>query len=129
MTRVCMDTNVYIALVKGKSEVLDLIESAQQVFVPIAVIGELLAGFKLGSKEKKNRKTFDDFLEMSTIKVVPISRETAEIFAEIKSDLSRRGKPIPINDIWIAAQTIETGSVLMTYDRHFQHVTGLRLWK
>jgi len=54
--------------------------------------------------------------------------ETAEIFASIKKDLRTTGKPVPINDVWIAAHALETGSVRVTFDRHFSSAPGLRLW-
>ena len=56
------------------------------------------------------------------------SQETSQIFAEIKYNLKKAGTPIPINDVWIAAHTFETGSVLITYDAHFEKVAGLRIW-
>jgi tRNA(fMet)-specific endonuclease VapC len=57
-----------------------------------------------------------------------LTLETAEIFGEIKDRLRRAGAPIPVNDLWLAAQAVETGSVLVTYDKHFSQVPGLRLW-
>ncbi|MBT6145371.1 MAG: hypothetical protein HOH74_08080 [Gemmatimonadetes bacterium] len=54
--------------------------------------------------------------------------ESAEIFGQVKDALKRAGTPIPMNDVWISAQAIETGSVVVTYDGHFSKVPGLRLW-
>ncbi len=54
--------------------------------------------------------------------------ETAEIYSEIKNQLKLKGKSLPINDVWIAAHSIETGSVLITYDKHLNHISGLRKW-
>ncbi|MCK5914654.1 MAG: PIN domain-containing protein, partial [Deltaproteobacteria bacterium] len=53
---------------------------------------------------------------------------TAEIFGDLKEKLKKNGSPIPINDVWIAAHALETSSVLITYDAHFQNITGLRRW-
>jgi predicted nucleic acid-binding protein len=46
----------------------------------------------------------------------------------VKQGLKKGGMPLPINDVWIAAHTLETGSTLVTYDNHFKNVAGLRLW-
>lgn len=63
-----------------------------------------------------------------TPKTGNVTKETADVFGQVKDALKRAGAPIPMNDVWIAAQAIETGSVLITYDRHFSKVPGLRLW-
>jgi tRNA(fMet)-specific endonuclease VapC len=54
--------------------------------------------------------------------------KTAEVFSDIKNDLQLQGKPLPINDIWIAAHTIESQSVLITFDKHFNSIKNLRTW-
>ncbi|WP_304224808.1 PIN domain-containing protein [Gracilinema caldarium] len=62
------------------------------------------------------------------IKIINVSLETAEIFGELKNALHKKGKMLPINDIWIAAHLIETGSKLITFDTHFKQIEGLRIW-
>lgn len=57
---------------------------------------------------------------------VPITDETAQWFAEVKSGLRKRGKQIPINDVWIAASCLEHGAQLLSLDAHFDGVDGLR---
>jgi tRNA(fMet)-specific endonuclease VapC len=64
----------------------------------------------------------------STVSILEASKETAEIFGLIKHSLKRTGHPIPVNDVWIGAHALETGSILLTYDRHFAYIPGLRLW-
>jgi tRNA(fMet)-specific endonuclease VapC len=54
--------------------------------------------------------------------------ETAEIFGSLKNALRKAGTPLPINDVWIAAHGIETGSIIVTYDQHFRKILGIRLW-
>lgn len=68
------------------------------------------------------------FLDKSTVQILTATNETSEVFGIIKSELKKQGKPIPINDVWVAAHALETGSVLITYDKHFSHVPGIRLW-
>jgi tRNA(fMet)-specific endonuclease VapC len=126
--RILLDTNAYVRLLVGDSSILDAVAEAQQVNLSVFVMGELLAGFRGGSKFAENRQTLKEFLARPTVALLGASSETAEVFAQIKDVLRKAGTPIPINDVWIAAQAMETGSVLVTYDRHFRHVPGLRLW-
>ena len=128
MRSVLVDTNAYVLYLAGDKAVLACLGEAGRVLVPVFVLGELLAGFRGSAKEQANRRLLDRFLEKSTVEVLPATRETAECFGLIKDALKKAGRPIPINDVWIAAQALETGSVLVTYDSHFLAVPGLRIW-
>jgi tRNA(fMet)-specific endonuclease VapC len=126
--RVVLDTNAYTALRRGDERVLDALAAADRVYVPIFVFGELLHGFKLGRKELANRRRLEAFVRKPSVRALNTSSETAEVFATLKSGLQKQGTPIPDNDLWIAAQCLETGSTLISFDRHFECVGGLRVW-
>lgn len=129
MKKVFLDTNSYSVLLRGKdSKLIDVVEKAEAVFISAIVIGELLTGFKAGSKEEENRKILEDFLNNPTTEIADVTQESAEIYSQMRVFLRRKGTPIPTNDAWIASQTIETGSVLITYDKHFLKISGLRVW-
>lgn len=128
MNKISLDTNGYSRLFKKDLFLEDLLNNASSVYISIIVIGEILFGFKNGNREKENRKLLEKFLGRDVVTVLDVGRETAEIYAEIKIFLKKKGVPIPVNDIWIAAHTIETGSVLVTYDKHFLKIPGLRVW-
>lgn len=129
MKKILLDTNSCSVLFRGEDEKLkEEIREAETIFISTIVMGEILTGFRIGSKEGKNRKILKDFLADPGTEVLDVTRETAEIYSQIKFSLRRIGKPIPTNDIWIAAQAIETGSVLISYDSHFSAIGGLRLW-
>jgi tRNA(fMet)-specific endonuclease VapC len=128
MRTILLDTNAYVRFLTGDEKVLDSLARAGRVYVPVFVLGELLAGFRLGTKEKPNRQLLERFLTKPTVAILDATRETAEYFGLIKSTLKKAGQPIPLNDVWIAAQALETGSVLITYDSHFAIVPGLRTW-
>jgi len=104
-------------------------EGRHSVYMPVFVLGELCAGFKNGSKERENLTRLRSFLSKNTVQVLHATMETAELFGEIKNRLRSAGTPIPINDVWIASQTFQTGAFLITYDRHFLQVPGLLVWK
>jgi len=82
----------------------------------------------VGNNENENNRQLKIFLSKSTVKVLNAGIDTAEYFAKIKIDLKKKGTPIPINDVWIAAHVRESGSELITNDRHFERVSGLKMW-
>jgi tRNA(fMet)-specific endonuclease VapC len=129
MKQVLLDTNAYSELLKGDERVLSEIGEAEKVYMSVFVLGELFYGFKGGQKEVQNRGYLKDFLSKHTVRIVQASEETAEYFSELKHNLKMQGKKIPLNDVWIAAHTMQHGAVLITYDRHFEYVQGLRIWK
>ncbi len=129
MKKVLLDTNAYTALRRGDEAILDVLGRAETVFMSAIVLGELHAGFKGGSKEAVNRKELDEFDSRPTVRILHVTQETAEIFGAIKHRLKTAGTPIPINDVWIAAQATEAGAFLVTHDEHFTAVPGLLLWQ
>lgn len=70
-----------------------------------------------------------EFLSKPTVRTLELSIETADIYGQIKDGLRKAGTPIPINDVWLSAQAVENGAVLVTFDSHFTKVPGVRLWE
>ena len=129
MTKVLLDTNGYTKLLAGDTSIRNFLGEADVIYLSVVALGELYAGFRCGLKEQENRKILKKFLGKPLVAVLDCTEETSEIFGEIKCNLKREGKPIPINDIWITANAIESGSVLITCDNHFKDIAGLRLWR
>lgn len=128
MKRILLDTNAYVRFLSGDQNVLNVLARTDIVYMSIFVLGELYAGFKGGKKELENKNLLEKFLRKPTINILNASIETAEVFGEMKNALKVAGTPLPINDVWIAAHSLENGAVLVTYDRHFKKIAGLRLW-
>jgi tRNA(fMet)-specific endonuclease VapC len=128
MNKILLDTNAYGRYLANDQKILASLGQADLVYLSIFVLGELFAGFRSGSREKQNRQILETFLEKSDVSVLEATSETAENFGIIKAALKKSSRPIPISDVWIAAQALETGSVLVTYDTHFLAVPGLRVW-
>jgi tRNA(fMet)-specific endonuclease VapC len=128
LSQILLDTNAYSALMIGNTDVLYAIESSTNVLFSVVVLGELLSGFKGGHKENENINIINDFIEMPKVKVVEINQKTSYIFAGIKNYLKTKGKPIPINDVWIAANTFEHEAELITFDKHFQEIPNIKIW-
>jgi tRNA(fMet)-specific endonuclease VapC len=128
MKTLLLDTNAYNRYVAGASSVLEAIRQVDIVYMSIFVLGELWYGFKWGTREQENRQLLRKFLGAPRTRVLEATEATSEHYGSLKAHLKRSGTPIPHNDIWIAAQALETGSVLFTFDSHFDFVAGLRIW-
>ena len=128
MKKILLDSNAYARYLSGDERAISILAQAEIVHMSVFVLGELFAGFKAGGKEKENRRQLDRFLMKSTVTVLEATKETAEAFGLIKAALKKAGTPIPINDVWVAAHALETGSELVTFDAHFLSVPGLRIW-
>ncbi|PDW05088.1 type II toxin-antitoxin system VapC family toxin [Candidatus Viridilinea mediisalina] len=122
---VMVDTNAYTAFKLGQAEALEIIQRAPALTLSSIVIGELLAGFAMGSREAQNRAELQQFLASPRVSMRPIDDHTAQYYARVYRILKQKGKPIPTNDMWIAASALQTGSVLFSFDGHFQHIDGL----
>lgn len=128
MKKILLDTNAYTRFLVGEQMIIDEIATADVIFLSVTSLGELFAGFKYGSKEKENRKNLEIFLAKPLIEVINVSKETAEVYAQIYTALKKAGTPVPTNDVWIAAHSIETGAKLITFDAHFSKIPGIRIW-
>jgi tRNA(fMet)-specific endonuclease VapC len=128
MSKALLDSNAFRKISDIHQPILEMLETYSRLFVSPVVLGELFGGYKKGNREKKNKDSLEQFLQKHNIEIPKISEETAEIYAQIKFGLEKKGKPIPVNDIWIAAQAMENGAVLVTYDQHFSEIPGLRVW-
>ena len=109
-----MDTNAYSALMSGDQGIADELARSEAILLTPIVIGELLDGFLGGSRPRENRELLRRFRAKPRTLCVPITDETAEWFALIKRQLRKKGKPIPINDVWIAASCLEHGARLLS---------------
>ena len=120
-----LDTSAYVALKRGEGDMLDLVRDSEGIVFSLVVIGELLFGFHDGGRYRKNIADLEEFLRNPRVSQIAITRTTAEHFGRIATHLKRQGTPIPTNDIWIAAQALETGSEVVSRDGHFRYVPGL----
>lgn len=125
MRPILIDTNAYVAFKRGEKCILEIVQYAETLALSPIVIGELLSGFECGNKVKKNRDELMQFLQSSRIKFFSITPDTANFYSQIYSSLRNKAKPIPSNDMWIAAQALENGCILCSFDKHFKAIEGL----
>ena len=129
MRTVVLDTNAYSRLLAGDEKVAAALNEADRIFLPIFVIAELLLDFKNGQQETRNREILEKFEAKETVARLYPTEETAEIFSDLFGFLRQAGTPIPTHDLWIGAMAVETGSVLITYDKHFLQLPQTRRWQ
>jgi tRNA(fMet)-specific endonuclease VapC len=120
--KVLLDTSAYSALQRGDRRVLAVLQRSEMVAVPVIVLGELHSGFRAGTRRIENEELLARFLSKSSIRIVDVTQETALRYAEIDVLLRKKGRPIPRNDVWIAAIAIEHGMHLLTLDEHFREI-------
>ena len=125
MKKILLDTNAYAAFKNGNTDAIEIIRLAEKIGISSIVLGELLAGFILGDREKLNRKELSEFLCSPRVTLLLIDNETSEYYARIFQQLRRKGQPIPTNDLWIAATSIQHGFTIFTYDKHFLDIDNL----
>jgi len=123
--KILLDTNAYTALFRGHQGVAGLVRRADQVLVSTVVAGELLFGFRNGSHYEANRRELEEFLSTPYVTLLPVTLVTSDRYGRIAAALRRKGRPIPTNDIWIAAHAMESGSELLSFDRHFEEIEGI----
>jgi tRNA(fMet)-specific endonuclease VapC len=125
MKRVLLDTNAYVAFKRGAREIVEVLQLADEVVVSTVVLGELLAGFASGEREASNREELAQFLGAGRVSVVTVDESTADYYARVFALLRRKGRLIPVNDLWIAATALQHGLLLVTLDQHFEAIEGL----
>jgi len=123
--KLILDTSAYVGFKRDAIEMVEIIVSAELILFSPVVLGELMFGFRNGTRFKKNMADLNRFLEHEAVELVRIGKTTSDRYSRIAAQLKQKGTPIPTNDIWIAAQTMEHGAELLTSDRHFEGIDGL----
>ena len=118
-----LDTNALSGAADGDSRALELIAGADRIAVPVIVLGE----YRLGIAQSRHRKEYEEWLRewVGAVTVLDVDRETTYHYAKIGLELKKIGKPIPSNDLWIAALCGQHSMPLLSRDRHFDVVSGL----
>lgn len=123
--RVLLDTNIVIALFAGEAAIVNRLRTVDEVLLPSIVLGELYYGARKSGRPADNIRRLDEFAASSAI--VSCNGAVARRYGEIKDVLRQAGRPIPENDIWIAAIAVEHQVPLISRDAHFDLVQGLQV--
>jgi len=123
VTDYLLDTNAVTDILDGNEAIERLLESAPNAFLPIIVVGEMFFGAERSGRVEANLKRAEDFIGQR--KLLSRDLETARWYGRISNQLRAKGRPIPQNDMWIAAIAQQHGLTVLTRDEHFNEVDGL----
>ena len=122
---IALDTNQAVALLNGSGAIGTWVAAFSTIYLPVPVIGELYFGAENSKRVGENRARVAKLLTRTV--ALPLSEHTAEVYARTRAELKRLGRPIPSNDLWIAAVCLEHDLALATLDAHFAVVPGLKV--
>lgn len=122
---ILLDTNAYSALARGIPAIVNLINDATELALPLPVVAELRYGFAKGGQAEYNEQILQKFLSQPQISIVTPTLKTTEHYAAIQLLCQQRGKALSQNDIWIAALAHETEDSLVTFDKDFATLAGV----
>ena len=119
-----LDTNALSAVAEGETGATQQVSRAGQIAIPVIVLGE----YRFGIAQSRRRREYERWLEelVTVSRVLDVNEETAIGYARIRVQLKEAGTPIPSNDAWIAALGFQHGLPILSRDRHFDFVKGLR---
>ena len=120
-----LDTSAAIARINQDSDAVQVMEQAEELFLPIVALGELFGGAEHSKRIQSNFSRIEQLAMECTI--IACDLDTARLYGRISHQLRVKGRPIPQNDVWIAALAIQHNLTLLTRDAHFSEVDGLLL--
>lgn len=117
-----LDANALSAAADGDRAVVALLGRAERLAIPVIVLGE----YRHGIGQSRNRTIYENWLRelLNDCLVFDVNEPTTRHYADIVAELKRKGKPIPTNDVWIAAMCRQHSMPLLSRDRHFDLVEG-----
>jgi tRNA(fMet)-specific endonuclease VapC len=121
--RFFLDSNIIIDIFHAKKEINKFLADKNTICIPVIVLGELLYGAENALDPARHFSQVENFIKEYAI--VDIDSNSAEIYSKVKHRLRKLGKPIPDNDIWIAALAMQHNAILLTNDAHFKNIEAL----
>jgi len=123
--RALLDTSAVIALFAGEPSAVAAVEAKGEVLLPAIALGELYYGAYRSVRQESNLARLDEFGQR--VAVLHCDAATARCYGEAKALLAAKGRPIPENDLWIAALALQHNAIVITRDAHFEQVKSLRV--
>jgi tRNA(fMet)-specific endonuclease VapC len=121
---VILDTNALSAVADNEPAAARIFSEAAGIELPVIVLGE----YRFGMAHSRRRTEYEKWLKELIVatRVLPVDDETSSHYAQVRAELKKAGKPIPSNDLWIAALCRQHRLPLMSQDRHFDSVQNLK---
>lgn len=129
MPNFLLDTNAVITIFNNDNHIQAVLTESEVFNISVITIGELNAGAKKSQQRTFNLERLADFIARHS--VLDCNMQTTDIYGNIVNELRLKGKPIPQNDMWIAATAIQYNLMLLTNDAHFDQINLLQRtrWK
>lgn len=118
-----IDTNALSAIIDGDPEIKPIVLHAPSVEISAVTLGEYRFGILQGTKAGRSERWLRDYLHLYDL--LKVDGETSQHYAQIRLALKRAGTPIPLNDLWIAAQARQHDLPVLSRDKHFNLVEGV----
>jgi tRNA(fMet)-specific endonuclease VapC len=121
---VILDTNALSAFVDGNAAVAEKLAAEGRAAIPVMVLGE----FRYGIASSRHRSTYESWLgeHLPDFEILPVTEETTFVYARVRAALKEAGRPIPANDVWIAALAVQHRLAVLSRDQHFDHVPDVK---
>ena len=123
--RLALDTNRYVDFCRGDIRTVEQVREAERIYLPFVTLAELRAGFLCGTKARHNERVLTRFLNSPRVRTLYADEQTTHHYARLFLQLREQATPIPTNDIWIAALSIQHDLPLFARDSHFDHIPQL----
>lgn len=123
-----LDTNALVAWNASDLAIARVCGDYEAVGIPVFAAGELSFGAQNSRQVSANLKRLEECLR--EFRLICPDAETIHVYGLVRKRLRERGRPIPSNDIWIAALALQHRIPVVTRDAHFSEVEGLdvRSW-
>ncbi|HKQ86560.1 MAG TPA: type II toxin-antitoxin system VapC family toxin [Candidatus Acidoferrales bacterium] len=119
-----LDTNALSAAAEGNANIAGILAGLDRVALPVIVIGEYRYGIAQSRHAARYRRWLDDLI--ANCDVLDVTEQTTHQYATISTELRSAGKPIPSNDVWIAALCRQHSLGILSQDHHFDAISGIR---
>ena len=118
-----LDTNAFSAIADGEPALEAILRRAALVGIPVIVLGE----YRFGIAQSRNLEHYEHWLSeyLPGFRILDIDEQTAAHYAQVRVELKKVGKPIPSNDVWIAALCRQHSLPILSRDGHFDAVSGV----
>jgi tRNA(fMet)-specific endonuclease VapC len=118
-----LDTNAVSALFEGDEALLELLDGVERFALPVIVVGE----YRFGLQRSRHRKQLGAMLDrlVAEADLLVVDDDTTSHYAQVREALRTKGRPLPENDVWIAALCRQHRRRLVSRDRDFEHVESL----
>ena len=119
-----LDTNALSAFIDGDPAVGSVLGTQPRAAIPVIVLGE----FRYGIAGSRHHKTYEAWLasHLRHFDILPIIDATTLHYATLRTALKKRGRPIPANDVWIAALALQHRMPVLTRDEHFDYIPEVK---